>query len=237
MRPAQPGISPSFAIARKMRGCASIITTITDVSAASAPTVSSTVSPFINGPHDVPAARPAAASTAITSGAGWLSICLYGTTPTMTPDTSTKRTVQIANDPRMPRGMSRCGSRASCAEVETASNPIYAKKITPAPRSTPLQPYSPNVPVLGGMKGCQFAGTMNSAPAPITTSTIATLMTTMTALTVADSLIPTSSSAVTAMVMSTAGRLNTAVVVAIPPASCTTVPGAALIAAGNDTPI
>ncbi len=83
------------------------------------------------------------------------------------------------------------------------------------------------------MNGCQFAGWMNSAPAPMTTSTIATLMTTMTAFTVADSLTPTTSSAVTATVMRTAGRLKTATVAGMPPlASCTTVPGAALIAAG-----
>ena len=30
----------------------------------------------------------------------------------------------------MPIGMSRCGFFASCAAVETASNPIYAKNIT-----------------------------------------------------------------------------------------------------------
>ena len=57
----------------------------------------------------MPAARPAAASIATTSGAGWFSICLYGTRPTITPDTSTNSTVQIASEPRMPRGMSRCG--------------------------------------------------------------------------------------------------------------------------------
>jgi hypothetical protein len=53
----------------------------------------------------------------------------------------------------IPRGMSRCGLRASCAAVDTASNPMYAKKITAAPRTTPDQPNSPNVPVLAGMNG------------------------------------------------------------------------------------
>ena len=52
--------------------------------------------------------------------------------------------------------------------------------MTPAPRSMPLQPYSPNVPVLGGMNGCQFAGSMKIAPDAITISTTATLMTTIT---------------------------------------------------------
>jgi hypothetical protein len=53
----------------------------------------------------------------------------------------------------MPMGMSRCGFLASCAAVETASNPMYAKKITAAARNTPLIPNSPNVPVFGGMNG------------------------------------------------------------------------------------
>src|SRR5262249_53019930 len=99
----------------------------------------------------------------------------------------------------------------------------------------PLQPYSPKFPLFGGMNGCQFAGSMNIAPVPITVSTTPSLSTTMTALTVADSLTPKMSSAVTAAVTSTAGRLNTAVTGSAP-ATCTTVPGAALSAAGNDNP-
>src|SRR6185503_12944167 len=135
-------------------------------------------------------------------------IVLYGTRPTITPDTSTKSTVQIASEPRMPRGISRWGFRASWAEVDTASNPMNAKKITPAPRRMPLQPYSPNVPVLGGMNGCQLAWSTNRAPAPITIRTTATLITTMTLLVEADSLTPTIKSAVTASVIKTAGTLN-----------------------------
>jgi hypothetical protein len=110
--------------------------------------------------------------------------------------------------------------------------------MTPAPRSTPLQPYSPKVPVLGGMNGCQFSVWMNMAPAPITIITIATLITTITAFTVADSLMPTISSIVTRIVMITAGTLKTATVVGAiaPPASCTIVPGAALHFAGNCSP-
>ena len=64
----------------------------------------------------------------------------------------------MASDPRMPTGMSRCGARASCAAVDTASKPMNEKKITAAPRMMPLQPYSPNVPVFSGMNGCRFAG-------------------------------------------------------------------------------
>src|SRR3954453_21644518 len=85
------------------------------------------------------------------------------------------------------------------------------------------------------MKGCQFAGTMKKAPPPITISTTATLITTITALTDADSRTPTISSAVTATVIRTAGTLKTAVT-GSPPATATTVPGAALSAAGNARP-
>ena len=61
--------------------------------------------------------------------------------------------VQTASEPMIPMGMSRCGLRASWAAVETASNPMNAKNTTAAARITPLMPNSPNVPVLGGMKG------------------------------------------------------------------------------------
>jgi hypothetical protein len=89
MRPAQAGSRPSFAIARKIRGWASIITTITELNPASAPTVTSTLTTSISPAHGVAAARTEAASTATTSGAGSLSISRYGTRPTITPDTST----------------------------------------------------------------------------------------------------------------------------------------------------
>ncbi len=46
----------------------------------------------------------------------------------------------MASEARMPIGRSRFGSRASCAVVETASKPMYAKKTTPAPVSTPPVP-------------------------------------------------------------------------------------------------
>ena len=41
--------------------------------------------------------------------------------------------------------------------------------MTAPPRITPLQPNSPNCPVLGGTNGVQFAGTTNQTP-PMTTS-------------------------------------------------------------------
>ena len=49
---------------------------------------------------------------------------VYGTMPVSKPETRMYRTVQMTSDPRMPMGMSFCGFFASCAAVETASNPI-----------------------------------------------------------------------------------------------------------------
>ena len=81
-----------------------------------------------------------------------------GASPVITAAISTYSSVQTASEPRMPTGMSFCGLRVSCAAVETASNPMYAKKMTPAPASTPLHPITPKVPVFSGRKGRQFAG-------------------------------------------------------------------------------
>ena len=100
-------------MAMKIRGWAIIITSMTELSPASAPTVTSTLTTAIGPAHGVPAARSAAACTAITRGAGWLSIALYGTRPTITPETSTYSSVQMINDQRIPRGRSRCGFFAS----------------------------------------------------------------------------------------------------------------------------
>src|SRR5699024_586460 len=93
----------------------------------------------------------------------------------------------------------------------------------------------PNLPVFSGMKGDQLAVSTNIPPAAITRITTATFTTTMIALTRADSWMPTTSSAVTNTVISTAGRLNTAVTIE-PSAMVIAVPGAALRAAGNVTP-
>ncbi len=61
-------------------------------------------------------------------------------------------TVQIASDPRIPVGRSFCGFLVSCAAVETASKPMYAKKTAEAPRMMPEKPKRPG-PSLGGMNG------------------------------------------------------------------------------------
>src|SRR6185437_11696440 len=105
--------------------------------------------------------------------------------------------------------------------------------MTPAPRSTPLQPYWPNVPVFGGTNGRQFAVLMNAAPARITINTTATLMMTIAELTFADSLTPITMRMVTATVMSTAGRLMTAS--GLQPAAAITEHGAAASDGGKLT--
>ena len=106
--------------------------------------------------------------------------------------------------------------------------------MTPPPRSTPLHPYSPKVPVLGGMNGCQLAVFTYAAPPTMTMITTATLTKTIAVLTVADSLMPMMMRIVTSTVMITAGRLKTAVTG--PAAVATTVPGAPAKRAGKSTP-
>jgi len=44
----------------------------------------------------------------------------------------------------IPIGMSRCGFLHSSAAVETASNPMYAKKMSAAPVPMPVQPFGAN---------------------------------------------------------------------------------------------
>ena len=71
----------------------------------------------------------------------------------------------------IPIGMSRCGFFVSSAVVETASNPMKAKKTMAAPLMTPAKPL--------GIKGCQFVGCTMKAPNEMKKTTTATLMMTM----------------------------------------------------------
>ena len=59
---------------------------------------------------------------------------------------------KLLDDPIKPIGNVFCGFIASSAAVETASNPIYAKKMRAAPLTVPNHP--------NGVKGCQFSGRM-----------------------------------------------------------------------------
>ena len=82
------------------------------------------------------------------------------------------------------------------------------------------------------MNGFQFADVTACAAPKMKSSTTASFTNTMPLLTVADSLMPTTSSVVMIAMMMTAGRLNTAVT-AVPSAHCTSVPRAADSAHGK----
>src|SRR5687767_8069920 len=80
-----------------------------------------------------------------------------------------------------------------------------------AARMMPSMPNWFSTPVGSGMNGCQFAELTKKAPTPMNARITVTLIATMMLLTVADSDTPMTSSTVTASVMNTAGRLNSAV--------------------------
>src|SRR5215510_13978183 len=92
-----------------------------------------------------------------------------------------------------------------------------------AARMMPAQPNWFSTPVGSGMNGCQFAVLMKNAPTAMNRMITVTLMATMMLLTVADSDTPITSRMVTASVMNTAGRLNSAETTALS-ANGTTVP-------------
>ena len=108
---------------------------------------------------------------------------------------------------------------------------MKAKNTTPAPRSTPLQPNAPKVPVFSGTRGDHRPGSTWAAPTPTKARMIATLITTITALTRADSRLPRTRSSVSTAMMAAAGRSNHAVA---PPGR--EVPGAAVRAGGRCRP-
>src|ERR1700681_4738516 len=126
------------------------------------------------------------------------------TMPVKIPATAIYKTVQISSDAIIPIGKSRCGFFASCAVVETASNPIYAKNMYAAPTLIPLKPI--------GAKLCQslpqFATDTYREPNPMTNSTTETLITTIVELNRALSLMPTTRIAVMTSAMTKAGKLK-----------------------------
>jgi hypothetical protein len=107
---------------------------------------------------------------------------VYFLIPVMTAAISTYSTVQIIRLAIIPIGMSRCGFFVSSAVVETASNPMNAKKTMAAPLIMPPTPL--------GRNGCQLVGRTMNAPNAITKTTTATLVTTMAVLVRALSRIP-----------------------------------------------
>ena len=62
--------------------------------------------------------------SALTTGAASSIIDCQGTSPERVTATPTYSSVQITSVAMIPKGMSRCGLRASSAAVETESNPI-----------------------------------------------------------------------------------------------------------------
>src|SRR5438105_8219622 len=101
-----------------------------------------------------------------------------GTMPVSTAATEMYSVVQTRSEAIIPIGKSRCGFFASCAVVETASNPIYAKNMYAAPAPMPEKP--------NGAKLCQSEPQLLELtyrkPSAITKSTTETLITTMVVL-------------------------------------------------------
>src|SRR5208337_3427294 len=136
-------------------------------------------------------------------GASILTSC-HGTIPVSMAATEMYNTVQTTSETRMPIGKSRCGRLASCAVVETASNPMYAKKIYAAPAPMPEKPM--------GAKACQscpqFDGLTYRMPRMMTNNTTETLMATMVALKRALSLMPITRTVVMMQAIINAGTLT-----------------------------
>ena len=65
--------------------------------------------------------------------------------PVKTNAAQTYKTVHIKSVPIIAIGKSLCGFFVSSAAVETASKPIYAKKIIKAPEKIPSIPFGANV--------------------------------------------------------------------------------------------
>ena len=92
----------------------------------------------------VPCALCSAASIAAASGAAALVSSFVIDQADHDPGNQDVKHGTYRELPMMPIGISRCGFFASWAAVETASKPIYAKKMTAAPVTTPLKPYGMN---------------------------------------------------------------------------------------------
>src|SRR5437762_12850396 len=104
----------------------------------------------------------------------------------------------------MPNGMSLPGSRVSSAAVETASNPMYEKKMMAAAALIPAKPFGANPPVPGLV---QFDGLMRNAPTAMKNRMMPTLSSTIALLALADSLMPMTRMTVSNSTTATAGRL------------------------------
>src|ERR1051326_1232004 len=116
--------------------------------------------------------------------------------PVSTVPISTYSTVQMIRLAMIPMGMSRCGFRVSSAVVETASNPMEAKKMMSAPLITAAKPV--------GTYGRQLVGCTKNEPNAMKNTTTATFRTTIHVLVVALSRIPKINSTVTSETITSA---------------------------------
>ena len=123
----------------------------------------------------------------------------------------------MVSEPMMASGRFRDGLTTSSPEVDTASNPMYAKKIAAAAVVTPWNPLGENGVRLSALNAVKASARNSSSTTSLTS--------TMIVLARALSLIPTISSAVTASTRNAAGRLT------VPPS-----PGGSLSALGRVTP-
>src|SRR5215212_4643447 len=139
--------------------------------------------------------RPAAQSLLMTDSA-----YPTGTMPLRMAATIRYSNVQMTSEAMMPMGRSRLGFFASSAVVDTASNPMYAKKTTAAPVMTPEKPY--------GMNGDQFSGFTYVNPTRMKNATAASLIATIAALNSALSRTPTTSSTMMPSTIRIAGILT-----------------------------
>jgi len=127
--------------------------------------------------------------------------------PVSTAVTVTYSTTQMSSEMRIPRGIVFCGLIVSCAVVTSASNPIYAKNTTAAPRNIPLHPKCPNSSVFSGIYGTQLEVSTYDNPEPINSNMTITFTTTNTLFSLEEFFVPSRWNAVSRTMMQTAGKL------------------------------
>src|SRR5450755_444388 len=145
-----------------------------------------TIAPIVTettGNHRSPASRTA-----------WLiaesgKTLLKGTTPAVTPAMTTNRSPPMMSEPTMAMGTSRCGLCDSSEATVTVSKPMYAKKTSAALATTLWKP--------SGAGPVKLPGWTNPRQTTMKMMNEATWTTTKIELVVADSLMPTASSALT----------------------------------------
>src|SRR5687768_11548480 len=191
------GSRPSRDIEKKMRGWPSWKTISTLPIAITAP------SAMMNRENVSSPGGPSACCNAVIIGSGVPSDC-HGAMPVMTADSAMYSTVQINRLMMMPNGMSFAGFFVSSAAVDTASNPMYAKKMIAAAALTPLNPLGEKPPVAGLF---QLSGLIRNTPMARKNRMIPTLSTTIALVVLADSLMPMTRMIVTTKTTSAAGRL------------------------------